>query len=86
MGAAVVVMEEEDERGTGDAAQPREEAEGAEPGADGVGTPGDRALAVGDDFDGVGAGLDPVVNDEGDGGEGPDDGEEGKVAWRVSIG
>lgn len=41
---------------------------------------GDGALHLEGDFRGVGAELDPIVYDEGDGGEGPDDGEEGEVA------
>lgn len=82
-GGAVLtaVSEEEDEGGAGDAAEPRQEAEGVEPGADRVGAPGDRALAVGRDLHGVGARLDPVVGEEGAGGERPDDREEGEVAW-----
>lgn len=75
--AEAVVAEEVDEGGSREGAEPGQEGEVVEPGADAVGAVGGRALVFDADFDRVGAQFDPVVDEEGDGHERPDDGEEG---------
>ena len=80
VGAQAVVAVQVDEGRHGDAAEPAEEAEGIEPGADGVGAPGRGALHFDADFDGVGAELDPVVDKEANRYQRPDDAEEREVA------
>ena len=77
VGAEAVVAEEVDEGGGGDGAEPGQEAEVVEPGADAVGAVRGRPLQLEAEFEGVGPEFDPVVYEEGDGDEGPDDGEEG---------
>lgn len=77
VGTEAVVAEEVDEGRGGEGAEPGQEGEVVEPGADAVGAVRGRALHFDADFESVGAQLDPVVYQEGDGDEGPDDGEEG---------
>lgn len=75
-----VVAEEVDECRGGDAAEPGEESEVVEPGANAIGAVGHGALHFKTNLCGVGAELDPVVYEKGDGCQGPNDGEEGEVA------
>ena len=77
IGADTVVAEEVDDRGGGYAAEPGKEAEAFEPGADGVGAVGGWTLHLDRDLECVGSQLDPIIDEECNGGQRPDDREEG---------
>ena len=81
-GRVVVVEEEEGRRG--DATEPRQEPQRARPRPDRLAPPRDRPLAAHRYLHRIRADLDPVVDEHREGGDGPDDGEEGEVPYGQS--